>query len=62
MNHKENNDGDKPIAEMQFDVFWDEPANQDPADPMNWNMTQKWAIIAIVSFITFLTWVLSRYT
>lgn len=39
----------------EFDVFWDEPAEQDSANPMNWSMPRKWGIIALVSFITFLT-------
>lgn len=38
-----------------LDVFWDEPADQDPNNPMNWTVTRKWTIVATVSFITFLT-------
>ena len=38
-----------------FDVWWDEPADQDPANPMNWPMSRKWATIAVLSAITFLT-------
>jgi hypothetical protein len=36
-------------------VWWDEPAEQDPANPMNWATRRRWTIIAILSFITFLT-------
>lgn len=39
----------------EFDVFWDEPADQDPANPMNWSTSQKWTMMATVSFVTFLT-------
>ncbi|KAJ5818723.1 hypothetical protein N7474_004314 [Penicillium riverlandense] len=38
-----------------FEVFWDDPPDQDPANPMNWSNARKWTIVAIVSFITFLT-------
>ncbi|KAL3452704.1 major facilitator superfamily domain-containing protein [Aspergillus insuetus] len=34
-------------------VFWDGP--DDPANPMNWTMRRKWGIIAMISFVTFLT-------
>jgi hypothetical protein len=40
-----------------FEVWWDEPADQDPANPMNWPMSQKWTSIAVLSAITFLTFV-----
>jgi hypothetical protein len=55
MNHEEMRDEEKVAAERESDVFWDEPASQDPANPMNWSVTRKWTIIAMVSFITFLT-------
>ncbi|OJJ47341.1 hypothetical protein ASPZODRAFT_2129058 [Penicilliopsis zonata CBS 506.65] len=38
-----------------MDVFWEDPVDQDPANPMNWSVTRKWTIIAAVSFTTFLT-------
>lgn len=41
--------------EVDLDVYWDEPIDQDPANPMNWSSTRKWIIVATVSFITFLT-------
>lgn len=36
-------------------VFWDEPADQDPANPINWSARRRWSIVAMISFITFLT-------
>lgn len=36
-------------------VFWDEPADQDAANPLNWSARRRWSIVAMVSFITFLT-------
>ncbi|KAL1980636.1 hypothetical protein VTN96DRAFT_3887 [Rasamsonia emersonii] len=42
-------------SKSEFEVWWDEPADQDPANPMNWSNVRKWTIIATVSFITFLT-------
>jgi hypothetical protein len=45
----------KTTHESQYDVFWEEPASEDPANPMNWSSGRKWTIIGMVSFITFLT-------
>ncbi|KAJ5679820.1 hypothetical protein N7462_008064 [Penicillium macrosclerotiorum] len=42
-------------SETDLDVFWNEPVDQDPANPMNWSSARKWTIVATVSFITFLT-------
>lgn len=42
-------------AEEGLDVFWDEPVDQDPANPMNWSLARRWTIVGAVSFITFLT-------
>lgn len=42
-------------GDAEFEVFWDSPANQDHTNPMNWSVPRKWAIIAMVSFVTFLT-------
>lgn len=36
-------------------VDWDGPT--DPQNPMNWSPARKWAIIALVSTITFNTYV-----
>lgn len=42
-------------AEEELEVFWDEPINQDPTNPMNWTLVRRWTIVGAVSFITFLT-------
>lgn len=44
-------------ADPTFVVWWEEPADQDPENPMNWPMSRKWATIAVLSTITFLTFV-----
>lgn len=44
-----------PGAEEGLDVFWEEPVDQDPANPMNWSLARRWTIVGAVSFITFLT-------
>src|SRR5579871_6921259 len=36
-------------------VWWDEPVDQDPENPMNWGAVRKWGTIAILGFITFIT-------
>lgn len=36
-------------------VGWEEPADQDPENPMNWSTGRKWGIIGVLSFLTFLT-------
>lgn len=38
-----------------FTVFWDEPIDQDPENPMNWSTSRKSSIIGVISFVTFLT-------
>lgn len=48
------NEGNMAL-EAGLEVFWDEPADQDPANPMSWTNARKWTIIAMVSFSTFLT-------
>lgn len=48
-------DGESRATEGNLEVFWDEPADQDPANPLNWGTTRKWLIIAMISFTTFLT-------
>lgn len=47
-----------PEANDSFVVWWQEPANEDPENPMNWSGRHKWSIISMLSFITFLTYVL----
>ncbi len=44
-----------PLADPNI-VFWDGP--DDPANPMNWSSRVKWSNIAVVSAITFITYVL----
>lgn len=41
----------------EFDVWWNAPENEDPANPRNWSNSQKWTIIASLSLVTFLTYV-----
>ena len=52
-----NTEGEKVNGEnsSEFDVWWNEPADQDPANPMNWTNKKKWSNIAVMSAITFLT-------
>ncbi|KAF4120758.1 Sugar (and other) transporter [Geosmithia morbida] len=35
-------------------VWWNEPEDKDPENPMNWPESRKWAIIGNLSFLTFL--------
>jgi hypothetical protein len=39
----------------EFVVYWNEPADQDPDNPLAWPSGRKWGIIATLSSITFLT-------
>lgn len=48
--------------EKKNTVWWDEPVDKDPANPMNWPAWRKWSIISILSFITFLTYDQSEKT
>lgn len=36
------------------DVWWDEPEDEDPANPMNWSSRKKWTNILTISVISFL--------
>ncbi|KAF1982316.1 membrane transporter [Aulographum hederae CBS 113979] len=36
-------------------VFWDEPADQDPQNPMNWSAKMKWGNIALLSTLSLIT-------
>lgn len=52
------NEGDVTSVEAEgsfIQVGWEEPENQDPANPMNWPSGRKWTNIAVLSCITFLT-------
>ena len=40
--------------EDQFVVWWDEPAEQDVSNPMNWPAAKKWTNILTISAISFL--------
>jgi hypothetical protein len=42
-------------------VYWEEPVDQDPANPMNWPSARKWMNIGVLSSITFLTLVSSCF-
>lgn len=44
-------------SENVFSVWWDEPADQDPQNPMAWSSGRRWGIVATISFLSFLTWV-----
>lgn len=35
-------------------VWWDEPEDRDPENPMNWSSTRKWVNILTISTIGFL--------
>jgi multidrug resistance protein len=46
---------DDDAAADPNEVWWDEPADRDPANPMNWPAWKKWSQIAVLSYITFIT-------
>ncbi|PIB01378.1 putative transporter [Cercospora beticola] len=49
-------DGDAAAtARDEFEVWWEEPADQDPENPLNWTNTRKIITIITISFVTFLT-------
>ena len=48
-------DEDVEAAAPIEEVWWDEPADQDPENPMNWPDSRKWGVVAILSSITFIT-------
>ncbi|KAL2208267.1 MFS general substrate transporter [Sarocladium strictum] len=39
----------------RYSVWWTEPEDKDPENPMNWSNGRKWGIISILSILTFLT-------
>lgn len=47
--------GEMPEPKDPNTVWWDEPADKDPANPMNWSAKKKWGNIFILSTITFVT-------
>lgn len=51
-------DVESPVPSLETDkyaVTWDEPAGQDPENPMSWSVARKWSIISLLSFLSFLT-------
>lgn len=44
---------DMVVVDREFEVFWE--SDQDPENPMCWSAGRRWMIVAMVSFITFLT-------
>jgi len=38
-----------------YEVWWNEPENEDPENPMNWPGWKKWGNVAILSFVTLIT-------
>ncbi|KAI7773785.1 hypothetical protein LA080_009881 [Diaporthe eres] len=44
----------QPGPGSEFVVWWNEPADQDPENPMNWSSRRKWFNIATISVISFL--------
>lgn len=43
-----------PGPDSEFMVWWNEPADQDPENPMNWSSRKKWFNIITISVISFL--------
>jgi hypothetical protein len=50
-----------PAEASIIEVYWEEPIDQDPANPMNWPSARKWMNIGVLSSITFLTLVSSFF-
>lgn len=51
----EINDGAAPAEPgSELIVWWDEPEDRNPENPMNWSSTKKWANILVISVISFL--------
>ena len=59
INKNGGEEGSVEPAEQDFLVWWEEPIDQDPSNPMNWPKSKKWGTIAVLSSITFLTLVFS---
>lgn len=41
-------------AEQQYVVGWEQPEDEDPENPLNWNRSKKWSIIGVLTFLSFL--------
>ena len=52
--HETNGGATQTEPGSEFVVWWDEPHDQDPENPMNWSSTRKWFNICIISIISFL--------
>lgn len=52
--HETNGGAAQPEPDSEFIVWWDEPVDQDPENPMNWSSTRKWVNIVGISVISFL--------
>lgn len=51
----ETNGGTAPAEpHSEFIVWWDEPEDQDPENPLNWSSARKWVNICSISVISFL--------
>lgn len=44
----------QPAPGSELVVWWNEPADQDPENPMNWSSRKKWFNIITISVISFL--------
>lgn len=56
LNSKRDNNGGAASAEpgSELIVWWDEPDDHNPENPMNWSSTRKWINIFVISVISFL--------
>lgn len=43
-----------PDGGAEFIVWWEEPEDEDPTNPMNWSSTKKWGNICTISMISFI--------
>ncbi|KAF2691686.1 MFS general substrate transporter [Lentithecium fluviatile CBS 122367] len=43
-----------PTPPPELIVWWNEPEDEDPKNPMNWSPTVKWANVLVLSVISFL--------
>lgn len=43
-----------PGPSSEFVVWWNEPADQDPENPLNWSSRKKWLNILTIAVISFL--------
>lgn len=45
---------DGAVAATTIEVWWSEPEDADPTNPMSWSSRKKWTNISIISVISFL--------